>query len=393
MKKDYVFIDVISNPKLHFLFECLKTSNWRKLNETGKENFYMKLNKAVCGALKIEEIDLVVGDGELNENSFLPNSDYKNLIIDYDQRPCINDVNYNQYLTLYEYFFRVRMYLLYLTSEGKYNAFFDEDKMNNIRNNYKSEKMGGIHLHIDKEDMESYEDYQYVNREARGFAESILFKIVKDNYDFNDGHDEEEFMANYNVLVSSFVNDIGEFYLNGHILNMNKAIFKLSKIKNKINQLDKANLSSIKDEDLLFMVYPSIIHNSDPVIVINTFNEIIKRIYNDVFKITWKKGFLVINNHSYSINDIDNLFNIVLYECLNDMNKNLKDELSENDLVCYKKKWLLSVIRMVDSSVDVEDFGIFKYQSIYRLLNKEMMDNIVNNLDCNYFPLMKRGNR
>lgn len=391
MKKDYAVIDILSNPKLHFLFEYLKTSSWRKLSDVEKEKFYLKLNKIVCEALKIEQIELVVGDGEISRDSFLSNFDYRNLIVDCDQRPCINDVNYNQYLTLYEYFFRVRMHLLYLFNEGEYNAFFDDLKKEFVIKNYKNEKMGGVHLHVDKEDMESYEDYQFINREAKAFAETILLKIIKDNYDFDDGHDEEKFMENYNILVSDFVNDIGEYYLSEHVSTVSKAIYELRKIKGKLDRLDKGDLSSVSDRDLLFVVYPSIIHNSDPVIVIRSFNEIIKRIYSDDLKISWKGDSLVINNNSYLINDIDNLFNIVLYECLCDMNKNLKSKMNEKEIKDYKKKWLLSVVRLIDSSVDIECFGVFKYQSIYRLLNKENLDKIVNNIDVNYLPLKKRG--
>lgn len=393
MKKDNAVIDILSNPKLHFLFEYLKTSNWKKLNESQKEKIYLKINSAVCDALKIDLLDLVVGNGEISEDSGLTNYDYKNLVIDLDQRPLINDVNYNQYLTLYEYFFRVRMELLQLSYIGEYSAFFSEEKAAKIAKNFENEQLGGVSLKVDKDDLEEYEDYQFINKEAREFAEAIMFKVVRDNYDFNDGYDEEKFMSNYNVLVSDRVNEIGEIYLNDHIVDMNKYIYKLRSIKSKLNRLAEGDLSSVDNGDLLFIVYPSIIHNSETVVVLNSFNEIIRRIYKEDFKITWNNDSIVINKHSYSIKDIDNLFNIVLYECLNDMNVTLRNELNEKELINYKKKWLLSVVRLIDASVPKEDFGVFKYHSIYRLLNKEKLNDIVSNTNMNYLPLQKRRDR
>ena len=63
---------------------------------------------------------------------------------------------------------------------------------------------------------------------------------------------------------------------------------------------------------------------------------------------------------------------------------------NREELIDYKKKWLFSVVRLIDSSVNGEDFGVFKYQSIYRLLNKEKLNDIINNTDNNYLPLQKR---
>ena len=59
----------------------------------------------------------------------------------------------------------------------------------------------------------------------------------------------------------------------------------------------------------------------------------------------------------------------------------------------YKKKWLFSVVRLIDNSVNQEDFGVFKYQSILRLLNKEKMNSIICKTNGSYFPLKKGGDR
>ena len=101
VKKDSAVIDILSNPNLFSLFNMLKTSNWRNLSEKNKEIFFEKLNRAVCISLKIAKLQVEVGDGQLNEDNFLSTSDYSNVIIDADGGLVINDVNYNQYLTVF----------------------------------------------------------------------------------------------------------------------------------------------------------------------------------------------------------------------------------------------------------------------------------------------------
>lgn len=404
MKKDSAVIDILSNPQLFTLFNALKTSNWRKLSEKNKKVFFEKLNRAVCISLKTPKLSLVVGDADLNEDNFLSTSDYANVIVDNDGDLIVNDVNYNQYLTVFEYLMKLRIHLLQLSYTGEYNGYFDDEKKNQISRNFEHADLGGVHLNIDKEDGQEYEEYQFINLEARKFAETILFEIVKNNFDASDCYDEEYFMSNYNVLIGEKVEEIGKTHIDSHVLHTKQMMYNLNKIIKKLDRLDQGELSKVSDKDLYFIVYPEIIADSDTNVVIKSFNEIINRIYGYNMKISWKKSDLVINNNHYSITEIENLLNIVLYECLNALDKDLREdstviekEIKEKGLDEaireYKKKWLFSVIATIDSSTDYQEFGVFKHQSAYRLLNKSMVSSIINKTSGNYFPLSKRGNK
>ena len=136
VKKDSAVIDILSNPNLFSLFNMLKTSNWRNLSEKNKEIFFEKLNRAVCISLKIAKLQVEVGDGELNEDNFLSTSDYSNVIIDADGGLVINDVNYNQYLTVFEYLIKLRIHLLQLSYTGEYNGYFDDEDMKKAISTY-----------------------------------------------------------------------------------------------------------------------------------------------------------------------------------------------------------------------------------------------------------------
>ena len=287
---------------------------------------------------------------------------------------------------------------------GEYEGYFDEEKKREISKNFDHAELGGVHLNMEKEYGDEYEEYQYINLEARKFAETILFEIVKNNFDASDCHDEEYFMSNHNVLIGEMVEEIGRSHIDSHVLSTKQQMFYLDKMKEKLAKLGNSDLSKVSDRDLYFIVYPEIIANSDPNTVIKSFNEIINRIHGYNMKISWKKSDLIINNHHYPISELENLLNIVLYECLNSIDKDLredssviKDEVKEkgiDDAIRdYKKKWLFSVIRLIDSNTDYEEFGVFKHQSAYRLLNKKMINTIIDKTTGDYFPLAKRGNK
>ena len=299
---------------------------------------------------------------------------------------------------------KLRIHLLQLSYTGEYNGFFDDEKKEQISKNFEHAHLGGVHINVDKEDGDEYEEYQFINLEARKFAETILFEIVKNNFDRNDGYDEEYFMSNYNVLIGERVQEIGKTHIDSHVLQTKSNMYNLNKIIKKLERLKQGDLDKVADKDLYFIVYPEIITNSDTNAVIKSFNEIIRRIYGYDMKITWKKSDLVINDHHYSITELDNLLNIVLYECLNAIDRDLREdstviaeEVKDKGLEAaireYKKKWLFSVIATIDNNTDYEEFGVFKYQSAYRLLNKSMISTIINKTSGNYFPLAKRGNK
>lgn len=401
MNNDSVVIKIMSDPKLSVFFEYLKTSNWRKLNEKKKINFYKKFNRFVCEALNIDIFELEFNNDFISKNSYEKEENYKNVIGDGDNRLIINDINYNQYLTIYEYLFYIRLYLLDLYYSGEYDINLSKENKEKIYKNFKNVNYGEIDLRIDKEDGEDCAFYQYIYKESRKFAETILFDVVRDNYDVNDAYDEEFFMCNGKVLDNEFLNSAAEEFINSHLVDIGDAIRKVELIKEKVEVLKTTNLSLIEDKDLFFMVYPKIIKNSDPVLVIKCFNEIIRRIYSDDMKVVWNKNDLIINENVYSYDNLENLLNIVLYECLNGLDEQLKKDNSlldgefdlEKYILSYKKKWLLSVIYKIDSSNIGIDFGVFKYQSIYRLLNKEHLNDILAKTSSNYLPFAKRGAR
>ena len=398
-----VVVDILSSSKLNLFFECLKTDNWKKLSEKDKCAFFIKFNEKLSKIINIDEVELVVGDCELSSSSFLSDIEYRNLYINSQGELVINDINYNQYLTMYEYLYKMRLYMFEMTYLGEFEGKFDDETLELVYKNYRNVSYGEFSLKLDKDESDAYEEFQFINKNARKFAETIMFKVVRNNYDFNNGHDEEYFMSNCNVLYSDYIEEIGERNLGDHIVDVCFAIDKLEKMKKKIEALEEKDLSIVEDKELLFMVYPSIIKNSDPAIVIRSFNEIIKRIYGDDFKIVWDNKNLIINNNLYSVKELPNLLNIVLYECLNHIDYSLRinhDFLNEQEIkdkgidkaiFSYKKKWLYSVIRKIDASNNPKDFGVFGYQSIYRLLNKQKVESVLKKTNGKYFPLRKGG--
>lgn len=405
MKKDEVVVKILSNPKLFSFFQYLKTENWNKLTTKKKENFYNRLNAMISEILDIDVVDLYIDDEGINQDNFEDPSSYKNTFVDSEGTLIINDVNYNQYLTVYEYFFRLRLHLLELSFSNEYKLGLSEEDRKALEKNYKFVTHGDISLKMMLEEGHPYEDYQFINKEARKFAETIVFELVRRNYDPENCYDEEKFMSNYRILDNEVVMSMGESHYNDHCTDTVSNMHKLSLIIKKIENLKGTNLTKVKDEDLLFMVYPSIIKNSKPEIVINAFNEIIRRIYGDGLKIKRDKKEFFINNNAYSNKELPNLLNILLYECLNNLDNDLREDTSlldenilrskgiEEAIKDYKKKWLYSVVRTIDNANDEDMFSAFKYQSLYRLINKEVMESVINKTTKNSLPLKKRGSK
>jgi hypothetical protein len=401
MKTDRVLVDILSNPRLFFLFECLKTENWKKIPNNQRCNFFLKVNKLIGQTLKIPSINIVFLDGGLSQSNFFDLT-YKNVFVNAENDLCINDIEYNQYLTLYEYFYRLRMYILEMDYFDEYDAHLRDEIKIEIEKNYKSSDYGDISFNYEMEDGEPYEDYLYINKAAREFAQTILFEIVRRNYDAEAGYDEEFFMSNCNIMDNELISDIGENNLLEHNAVIYNKIYRLERLKSKIENILNNDTINIADKDLFFIVYPLVIKNSDPLIIIKGFNEIIRRIYGGDMRIVWEQRGFSINNNLYTTANIENLFNIVLYECLNDMDVSLRnnpcvldqEEVKEkglnNAIISYKKNWLFSVIRKVDASNNPEDFPFFDYQSLYRLLNKENLEKILLSSNGNSFPFRKR---
>jgi len=402
VKKDKIVLDILANPSVFSIFEHLKTEKWKKLSEDRKRNYFKKMNKYVCQAINIDPIEIVFDESGINKDSFFDEDEYKNVVVDDEDRLVINDINYNQYLTLYEYFFRLRMYILESDYLEEYDAKLPKDKKEKLNKNYRNVEYGDILIRMDIDEGEPYEDYQFINKESKEFSETILFEIIKRNYDKNNGHDEEFFMSDYNIYENSFVSNAAEKYLNDHIVERSYYINIMNKVIEKKENLKRKDISDIEDKDLFFIIYPSVIKNSDSKIIIKGFNEILSRIYSSDIKINYNNQGIIINKNIYPKKQIDNLFNIVIYECLNDIDVSLrnnpslldKEEINDKDLnkaiFAYKKKWLFSVINRIDTNIDLEDFVVFKYQSLYRLLDKEKIQSILMATSGNDFPFRKR---
>lgn len=398
MRNDSVVIKIMSDPKLVALFQYLKTSNWRKLDEKKRVNFYNKFNRYLCEIVNIDRFELDINDAFIGRSSYKDEDSYQNVIGDCDGGLLINDVNYNQYLTIREYLIYLRLSLLYSYYNGEYDLNFDDEKKEKIFKNFRNVRYGGVYLSADKEEGETYSFYQFIYKEAREFADAILFNIARYNYDVSDGYDEEEFMSNNTVLDNEFLDKAGEEFIGGYLDNILKEIRKVEVIKEKAYNLKTADLSLVEDKDLFFMVYPEIIKNSDRDLVVKCFNEIIRRIYSDDIEIVCDAKNLIINGNVYPCSKIDNLLNIILYECLNGLDRQLKDnknlgsnkDVLEDDIIVYKKKWLLSVVYRIDKANMGLEFGVFNYQSVYRLLNKDKLNDIICMTSGNHFPFAKR---
>jgi len=406
MVKDKLIEDILSNEQIQAYFNYLKTCNWRELKENRKRNFFTKFNRLVTNVIGgIGPLKVIIGDGEISQDNFIGYKEYQNIFIDNEKRMVINDINYNQYLTLYEYFFRLRLHVLCLSNIGEFDAKLSDEVKNSVEKNLRYIEYGDINIKLDKDDGEFGEDFQFINIEARKFAQNIMFEVVRNNFDYNDGYDEELFMSNHNVLDNKFVMEVGQTHNDDHVVETFYVMHKLEIIKRKVEQLKNSKISMVDDKDLFFMVYPSVIKNSETPVVIKAFNEIIDRIYGSDLKIvSYKKGFKI-NNNVYSADDLNNLLNIVLYECLNDMDVYLREDTSflnskeieekglEFAITSYKKKWLESVILKIDKSVDPQELIAFKHQTIYRLLNRANLMEAINKTNGSYYPFKKGGKK
>ena len=391
MENDKTLRKLLDDYKVRKFTDYMKTSNWKKLKPNQRKNFFLRFNRLLAQVLDINEIDLSVRDKEINSDNFMEEERYYNVVLGGEDCLVINDVDYNQYLTLYEYLYRVRLHLLELSFLDYYDADFDEEKETEIAKNYRLAEFGDVYVSIMKEDGHPYEDFQYINIEAREFARTFLFEIIKSNYNECDSYDEELFLSNYEILDNQLVIDAGKGYYDSYLNDAVYRFTKLEEMKKKVERLGKGNLKELKDEDLMFMVYPSVIKNSPKNAVVNAFNEIVRRTYGYDLNIRVNKKELMVGNNSYPLKSINNLLNIVIFECLNDMNMKLSmGGLNKENILESKKKWLFSLIVNLDKSIDEEDFGALKFQSVYRLLNKEKIKEFLEKTDGNYFPL-KRG--
>jgi len=398
---DYKLVidEFLSNPRIVFYLTQLKTSNWKKLKENEKKKFFMKFNEALCEYLDIVSFNICFDENHVDEEEISKSNNYKNIKIEYNKKKMtINDINYNQYLTLYEYLFRVREEVQNLSIFTNYNKVTDEEKKKVWSKSVDDVRLGEIKVDFYIEEGEYLSEYQDIKLDAREFAENIMFKIVRDNYEVNDSYDEEYFMNCKDILVDELLVSIANEMIADETLDNDYMKSVVLKIKKKIDKYYNCDFSALSDEDLYMAVYPYIYVNIDAKILVKAYQEIIARIYDDSVGIEIHKNKVIINDNVYNEHYfMENPFNIILYECIRKLDSDIRNDSDfinnediENTIVSVKKKWLYSTLMMIDRKTNYSDLSVFKYQPLYRLVNKENLINNLENTKNGNVPLRKR---
>lgn len=404
MDYELVISEFLSNPRISFYLNQLKTSNWKKMKETEKKKFFTKFNESLCEYLDINSFNIYFDGNHVNEEDVSKSSNYKNIKVEYGKKKMtINDINYNQYLTLYEYLFRVREEVQNLSIFTNYNKVNDEEKKKIWIKSTDNVRLGEIKVDFYIEEGEYLSEYQDIKLDAKEFAEKIMFKIVKDNYDVNNSYDEEYFMSNEDILVDELLASIAGEMIDREMLDNDNIKNIVNKIKKKIDKYYNCDFSKLSDEDLYMAVYPYININIDAKILVKAYQEIINRIYDDSINIRIHKNTVIINDNVYNEHYfMENPFNIILYECIRKLDSDLRNDSDfinneeymneglEKTIISFKKKWLYSTLMMIDRNTNYSDLSVFKYQPLYRLVNKE---NLIGNLESTKngnVPLRKR---
>ncbi len=385
MDSELLLNELYNDPKISFYFSLLKTSKWRELKKNEKMKFFIKFHSYLCDKLELYKDVLIIDNEHLEDKA---SNDTKSSNVSYDNGGMIyiQDVFYNQYLTLYEYFYVI------MQKYQKRECVKSEDNDENVKEwkkNLKSFSFGDAKIDYLLSDDENYGRYQSINDDALKFAREMVFKIVKTNFDYADSYDEQYFMSNPYVLVNNRVINEGKTLVSMVELDKMDEEQKLKFISGKVkNLLD--NIENVKDEELFLAIYPSVSSEIDNAYLVDIYNEILNRIYEGNLVIKTNRNGVRIGNNSYNNKKFsENHFNIVIRECLNDLDSNLKkdEDFLNSELVKekgleeaiynYKKKWFYKTILYIDRKLMDFDFSLIKYQPLYRLVNKEcLMKNI-----------------
>ena len=119
-------------------------------------------------------------------------------------------------------------------------------------------------------------------------------------------------MSNYDVLDNEELYERGELFYIDHVVETVYKMENLNVLKNKVKEISDGDVSFIEDKNLFFMVYPSIIENCNPRVVIKAFNEIIKRIYGDDIKVSCTRKSITVGSNVYSFKEIAFFYQILL---------------------------------------------------------------------------------
>ncbi len=385
MDSELLLNELYNDPKISFYFGLLKTSKWRELKKNEKMKFFIKFHSYLCDKLNLYKDVLIIDNEHLETKT---SNDTKSVNVSYDNGGMIyiQDVFYNQYLTLFQYFYIIMQ--KYQKRECV-NSKNKDEKIKEWKKNSRSFSFADAKIDYLLSDDENYGRYQTINEDALNFAMEMVFKIAKTNFDYEDSYDEQYFMSNPYILVNDRVINEGKNLVNMIELDKMNEEQKLKVISKKIkNLLD--NIEDAKDEDLFLAIYPSISSEIDNVYLVDIYNEILNRIYDGKLVIKINRNGVRVGNNSYNHKKFsENHFNIVIKECLNDLDNNLRNDKEflssemvkemklEDAIYNYKKNWFYKTILYIDRKLLDVDFSLIKYQPLYRLVNKEcLMKNI-----------------
>lgn len=381
MNVDLLFENFLNNPYIKNNITKLKTSVWRTLSDEEKLEVYDCINRCFCSFLNTEfynikcedslYVDYIDIDGE---------EEYTNNIASEKNRTLkIKDINYNQYHTLYEYFYKV-------ISDYQRKVVASKKTMIDAKTKAKWKKdldvftFGSITVKTyDDEDI----DYSSVVLDAKKYCFNIVMGMVKKNFDYFNSYDEEKFVSCTNLIENKDIVKLGKE--NARIgcnenLKIRDTLANINERFKYLNSLD--DLSSVPDRDIFMVVYPNVSDNIDLLLMIKLYNEILNRIYDGDISLAKDNKKISINNHLYSYSKFRNYgFNIVLYECLNMIEKDLKnnkkflnskivkDKGLKSALIEAKREWVETVVSRIDCSLMFVNFGVLKHQPLQFLFN------------------------
>lgn len=377
----------LNNPESNKYFSMLKSEVWNTFSDEEKFEVYNSINKLLCEFFHLDMYNLSCKYGNKGTSKYYNENNYENvLVIGNGEEIIINDIDYNQYLTLFELLFNIFVDVEINIAFNEYGNDFDQTFKEEIKNELNPYAFGQITVHPLDEEFEEYSNHRL---RCKSLAEQVLFYIVKNNFDYSNCYDEQVFMAKNNILINDSLIKLGKSRTSKNLeknkLKRNR-LFDLAKRIDGLRYME--DMSFARDEDLFMIIYPSIADNIDIILMVKVYGEIIRRIYGDNVSISNDRKKVTINDTCYTVSEFrDNAFNIVLKECLKQMDFDLKNnrkflyskEVQNKGLMktikSRKKKWLYKIISRIDIELGVIDFGILKYASLNRLVEDKNIDN------------------
>lgn len=388
MNVDFMFESFLSNPYVKNNINKLKTSVWANLSDEEKIQVYNSINKCFCSFLKLEPYEFVYENVDYIDYIDIDDvndDEVSNISCDKYKKIKIKDINYNQYHTLYSYF-----YMAISDYQRKVVNSKHSDVNEKIREKWKRDlgffSFGSIVVkNYDDEDS----NYSSVVLDAKKYCLNIMMGIVKNNFSFINSYDEEKFISYTDLIENKEVIKLGKENSKAGYNDNLKIRDKLVKINEKFKCFSKLDdLSVIKDSDIFMVIYPSVSDNIDLLLMIKLYNEVLNRIYDGDISLSNNNKKIVINDHYYSYSKFRNYgFNIILCECLKLIEKDLKNNnkfLNSNlvkdkglrrALIEAKREWVEEVIARIDCSLMFTNFGVLKYQPLHLLFSSKNLNN------------------